>query len=390
MKFKKLYCSMRIGINARFLIKNRQEGLGVYTQEVSQRLAKIYPEHEWYFIFDRQYDESFITSSNITPVIAYPSARHPLLWYWWFEKSLPKQFSKHRLDMFFSTDSYLSLSTKIPQLLTVHDLAFEYFPKSIPWLVHQYYQYFTPRYCHKANQLIAISNHTKEDILLKYQIEANKIHTIPNGVSNEFSVLNPIEIQTIRNQFSQGKPYFLYVGAIHPRKNVISILQAFEQLKTAYPDLPHQLLIVGRNAWDNQSLVDYLNNMQHQKEVIWKESLERHTLEKIIGAATAMVYLSLYEGFGLPVLESMASGVTVITSENSPMEEIVQDTGLIVAPLDIHQISSAMYQLATDESLRTSLNIKSKIKSQEYHWDITAQETGKVIEQMLNQIKLVR
>ena len=73
---------MRIGINTRFLIKNRQEGLGVYTQEVSQRLAKIYPEHEWYFIFDRQYDESFITSSNITPIISYPSARHPLLWYW--------------------------------------------------------------------------------------------------------------------------------------------------------------------------------------------------------------------------------------------------------------------------------------------------------------------
>jgi glycosyltransferase involved in cell wall biosynthesis len=381
---------MRIGINTRFLIKNRQEGLGVYTQEVSQRLAKMYPEHEWYFIFDRQYDESFITSSNITPIISYPSARHPLLWYWWFEKSLPKQFSKHRLDMFFSTDSYLSLSAKIPQLLTVHDLAFEYFPKSIPWLVHQYYQYFIPRYCRKANQLIAISNHTKDDIISKYEIKESKIHTIYNGVSNEFSVLNPIEIQNVRNQFTQQKPYFLYVGAIHPRKNVISILQAFEKLKTSHPDLPHQLMIVGRNAWDNQSFVDYLNNMEHRKDIIWMESLEKSTLVKIIGAATSMVYVSLYEGFGLPVLESMASGVTVITSKNSPMEEIVQDGGRIVSPLDVQEISNAMYQIATDENLRISLNLKSKIISHQYHWDKTAQETGQLIEQMLSQINIIR
>ncbi|HUH75432.1 MAG TPA: glycosyltransferase family 1 protein [Chitinophagales bacterium] len=381
---------MRIGINARFLIKNRQEGLGVYTQEVSQRLAKMYPEHEWYFIFDRQYDESFITSSNITPVIAYPSARHPLLWYWWFEKSLPKQFSKHRLDMFFSTDSYLSLSAKIPQLLTVHDLAYEYFPKSIPWLVHQYYQNFIPRYCRKANQLIAISNHTKQDLLLKYQIEENKIHTIPNGVSSEFSVLKPSEIQEVKAQYTRHQPYFLYVGAVHPRKNVISILQAFEKMKTSQPDLPHQLVIVGRNAWDNQSFMDYLNKMQYRKEVIWMESLEKSTLVKIIGAATAMVYVSLYEGFGLPVLESMASGVTVITSENSPMEEIVQDGGCIVSPLDIDEISGAMTRLATDESLRLELNTKSKIISQQYHWDKTAQQTGKVIEEMLNKINSSR
>lgn len=377
---------MRIGINTRFLIKNRQEGLGVYTQEVSQRLAKMYPEHEWYFIFDRKFDESFITSSNITPIISYPSARHPLLWYWWFEKSLPQQFSKHRLDLFFSTDSYLSLSAKIPQLLTVHDLAFEHFPNSIPWLVREYYQYFTPRFCQKADQLIAISNHTKADIVNNYQIEESKIHTIPNGVSDEFSVLSPIKIQSIRNQFTLGKPYFLYVGAVHPRKNVISILKAFEKLKTSHPDLPHQLLIVGRNAWDNQSFSDYLINMQHRKDVIWMESLEKLILVKIIGAATAMVYISLSEGFGLPVLESMASGVTVITSENSPMEEIVQDAGLIVSPLDIHQISNAMYQIAIDENLRTSLTLKSKNHSQQYHWDKTTQETGKIIEQMLDKI----
>ena len=205
-----------------------------------------------------------------------------------------------------------------------------------------------------------------------------------------FSNIKLKKIQSIRNQYSQQKPYFLYVGAVHPRKNVISILQAFEKLKTSHPDLPHQLLIVGRNAWDNQSFLDYLNNMQHRKDVIWMESLERLALVQVIGAAIAMVYISLYEGFGLPVLESMASGVTVITSINSPMEEIVQDAGLVVNPLDIHQIANAMYQIAIDENLRNSLNSKSKKISHLYHWDKTARETGLLIEQMLDKIEIVQ
>ncbi len=374
---------MRIGINTRFLLKNRMEGIGVYTQEVSKRLAHMYPEHEWIFFFDRAFDASFITSSNISPVVVNPPSRHPFLWYWWFEKSLPKAFLKYKTDLFFSTDSYLSLSAKIPQLLTVHDLAFEYYPKGIPWLVNQYYRHYTPLYCKRADHIIAISDQTKKDIIAHYNINDEKISTIPNGVSDDFRVLTEAEIISTRKQFSRQLPYFLYVGAVHPRKNVISVLKSFEQFKIQYPDLPHLLLIVGRNAWDNSELLEYYNSMQYRNNVVWLENITREDLTAITGSATAMLYLSLYEGFGLPVLESMSSGVTVITSQNSPMEEIVQDTGLIVAPLEIQEIVSAMYKIASDDGCRNKLQQKTVLRSKSYHWDLTAQKTGALITSML-------
>lgn len=374
---------MRIGINTRFLLKDRLEGIGVYTQEVSQRLAKLYPEHEWYFLFDRAFDDSFITSDNITPIVTSPPARHPFLWYWWFEKSLPKKIEKHQIDLFFSTDSYLSLSVRIPQLLTVHDLAFEYFPAGIPWLVNQYYRHYTPLYCQKADHLIAISNQTRKDIVAHYHIDDEKISTISNGVSDDFRVLNEKEITSTRKRFSRQLPYFLYVGAVHPRKNVISVLKSFELFKAQYPDYPHLLLIVGRNAWDNRELLEFYNSMQYRNDVIWLEKIKREELTAITGSAIAMLYLSLYEGFGLPVLESMSSGVTVITSQNSPMEEIVQDAGLVVAPLEIQEVVAAMHKIASDDTFRNTLQQKSLFRSKNYHWDITAQETGKLIERML-------
>lgn len=375
---------MRIGINTRFLLKDRLEGIGVYTQEVSQRLARLYPEHEWYFLFDRAFDDSFITSDNITPIVTFPPARHPFLWYWWFEKSLPKTFEKHQIDLFFSTDSYLSLSAKLPQLLTVHDLAFEYFPEGIPWLVNQYYRHYMPRFCHKSDHLIAISEQTQRDIVTHYHIRDEKISTIPNGVSDDFHVLNEEEIAATQKRFSRQLPYFLYVGAVHPRKNVISVLKSFEQFKIQYPDFPHLLLIVGRNAWDNSELLEYYNSMQFRNDVIWLENIVRKDLTDITGSATAMLYLSLYEGFGLPVLESISTGVAVITSQNSPMEEIVQDAGVAVNPMEVQEVVAAMYKIVSDDVFRNLLRNKSMQRSKHYHWDITARKTGNLIEKMLS------
>lgn len=370
---------MRIGINTRFLLKNGLEGIGIYTQELAQRLAKNYPEHQWYFFFDREFDEKYITSSNITPIIIPPPARHPILWHIWFEASLPFFLKKHKIDFLFSPDSYASLSTEVLQLLTVHDIAFEYYPKATPWLVSKYYKKYLPKYCEKANHIIAISNQTKNDLLNKYHIADEKISVIPNGVSNDFKPLDTNTIELTKIKYSNGRPYFLYVGAIHPRKNIISILQAFNYFKSHHSNLPHQLLLVGRDAWGNDELFSYYQNMPYKEDVIWIENITPSELVKITASSTAMVYMSLYEGFGLPVLESMACGRCVITSKDSPMSEIVGDSGIVLPPTQIESIASAMHSLATDNCLREELNKKSIKRSKNYHWGITAKKTGDLI-----------
>ena len=374
---------MRIAINTRFLLKDKLEGIGVYSMEISQRLARMYPEHQWFFLFDRPFDESFITSKNIIPVVLPPPARHPFLWYWWFEKSIPPFLIKHKIDLFFSPDSFLSLSAKIPQLFTVHDIAYEYFPRSIPWIVNRYYRHYIPLFCKKASNIITISNHTRNDLLKLYQIPNEKITVIPNGVSDLFRPLSTEEIIPVKKQFSDGLPYFLYVGSVHPRKNILSILQAFELLKTKHNSLSHQLVIAGRKAWGNDELFRYLRKMSYQSQVHWYENETHETIAKLYAGATALIYPSMYEGFGLPVLESIACGVPVITSIDSPMSEIASDCGIMINPHNYQEIYQAMLQFATNDTLHAKYALICLERASQYHWEKSANEIAQVIFKLL-------
>ena len=122
---------MRIAINTRFLLKDKLEGIGWFTFEVVKQLVTNHPEHEFIFLFDRPYDKSFVFAKNVTPVVINPPARHPLLWYWWFEWSVPYALKKHKIDLFFSPDGYLSLKTNVPTVIVMHDLAFEHHPEDV-------------------------------------------------------------------------------------------------------------------------------------------------------------------------------------------------------------------------------------------------------------------
>src|SRR5450432_4302121 len=130
---------MRIAVNVRFLIKNKLEGIGWFTNETLKRITSQHPEHQFFFFFDRPYDSSFIFSENIKPMVLFPPARHPLLWYYWFEYAVPKALKKVKPDVFLSTDAYLSIHTQVKELLVVHDLAFLHFPGHINSLTSKYY-----------------------------------------------------------------------------------------------------------------------------------------------------------------------------------------------------------------------------------------------------------
>ena len=142
---------MRIGINTRFLLPHKMEGFGWYTYEVVKRLVENHPEHEFIFFFDRPYDSNFIFGENVTPVVLFPQARHPFLFYWWFEFSIPKALKEHKCDLFFSPDGYLSLKTSVPQIGVIHDINFEHNPKDLKWLMRKYYQRYFPKFAKKSS-----------------------------------------------------------------------------------------------------------------------------------------------------------------------------------------------------------------------------------------------
>ena len=135
---------MRIAVNTRLLLKGKLEGIGWYTNETLKRIVREHPEHEFIFFFDRPYDPSFIFASNVTPVVFEPQARHALLFYIWFELRIPYMLRKYKADLFLSTDGLLSLKTKVPTCLVIHDLAFEHYPEHLKRSHRMYLRKFSP------------------------------------------------------------------------------------------------------------------------------------------------------------------------------------------------------------------------------------------------------
>lgn len=312
---------MLIAVNTRFLIRDKLEGIGWFTYETMKRITQNHPEHQFLFLFDRDWDPDFVFSDNVTPIKVWPPARHPYLWKYWFDHALPRIFRKYKPDIFISTDGMLSLTTDVPTVLVVHDLAYIEFPHHIPKLTYEFLKFNTPKYLLKAVSIITVSEFSKQDIIDKYRVADDKIHVVANGASEQFKPIDEPRQAQIREQLTGGNPYFIYVGSIHPRKNVGKLLQAYDQLRSE-GICNHKLLVVGRFAWKTGATHDIFKSMQFKDDVIFAGSMNQSRLTEAIGAADALVYPSLFEGFGIPVLEARYAGVPVICSNRSSLPEV--------------------------------------------------------------------
>ena len=210
---------MKIAVNTRLLLKNLLEGIGWYTFETLRRIVKAHPEHSFYFLFDRPYDSSFVFEENVTPVVLSPQARHPILFMRWFDISVNRFLRKNKIDIFLSPDGYLSLRTKTPSLAVIHDLNFEHYPKDLPWVDRKYYQYFFPRFAHKARRIATVSEYSKRDISKQYNVPLEKIDVTLNGMNNKFSTIDEPEKVKIRAKFSDSKP-FSFCWSLTSRKTL--------------------------------------------------------------------------------------------------------------------------------------------------------------------------
>ncbi len=370
---------MKIAVNTRFLLKNKLEGIGKFTRETFKRIVLAHPEHEFIFFFDRPYSEEFIFADNVTPVVLFPPARHPILFVWWFEWSVAMALRKYQPDVFVSTDGYLTLNTSIKTLLVVHDIAFVHFPEYISKAANLHYQYFTPKYLKKASHIATVSEYSKQDIIKTYHVSPKKIDVVYNGCDADFRPITAAQQSQIKEKYSQNCPYFLYLGSIHPRKNVARLIKAFDLFKSQTSN-NFKLLLAGRMAWQIQSVNEALENAKHRNDIILLDYVPEGELHQIVGAAHALVYVSLFEGFGIPILEAMYCDVPSITSSITSMPEVAADAGMLVHPYSEGEIATAMVKMATDADFRNGLIAKGKIQRQKFTWDLTAQKMWRLIE----------
>jgi glycosyltransferase involved in cell wall biosynthesis len=362
---------VRIGINARFLLDGKMEGFGWYTYEITKRLVQNHPEHEFVFFFDRPYSEKFIFGSNVTPVIIRPPARHPILFMLWFDIALPRALKKYKIDVFFSPDGYLSLQTKVPQIATIHDLNFEYFPEDLPFAARTYLRYFFPKFAKKAQQIITVSNYSKDDLVKTYAVKAEKITVAWNAASNIFKPIEIEQKQLIRNTYSNGKQYFVFVGSLHPRKNIPRLLKAFE-IYCEDQSNEWDMVIVGEALWNKSD--DYTKFTGSFKDRIhFTGRLALDDLALVVGSASCMTYVPYFEGFGIPLVEAMNCGVPIISGNLTSLPEVAGDSAIYCNPFDVNDIAKKMVEVSTDSPLLESLSKKSLDRSSQFNWDKSAE-----------------
>lgn len=370
--------NMRIALTAIFLQPNQLEGYGHYAHEVCSRLVKQHPEHEFIFLFDRAYDQQFVAAPNCTPLLVSPKARHPLAFKYWYDIAAPLALRFKKVDVWIQPFGFASLTTSIPQVLLVHDLAFLHYPQFIPWYHRRYYHWFTPRFLRKAKTVVTVSDYSQQDLIDTYQLPAEKIHVVKGAARSGFGPISWQEKEQVKDGYADGREYFLFTGGIHPRKNLLNLLKAFSLFKK-WQHSNMKLLVAGRLAWQYDDVLTKLKTYKYRNDVVMLNYLPEEQLAKITAAAYAMVYPSYFEGFGLPITEAMQSEVPVITSNTSSMPETGGDAALYADPSDPDAIAKQMLHLYRDESLRGRLIIAGKEQAARFSWDTAASELWDLI-----------
>jgi len=375
---------MKIIVNARLLVPDQLSGIGWFAYQTLKRMVTNNPQHQFVFLFDRPFEEAFIFGPNVIPEVIFPPTRHPLLSYIWLEYSIVNAVRKHNPDLFFSPDGYLSLKLKeIPAVPVIHDINFYHYPKDLPFVVNKYYQYFFPKFASQAKRIITVSEYSKNDIAKHFNISSDWIDVAYNGSNEIFKPVPETEKIVVKKELTDGYEYFVYVGVLVPRKNITRMLQAFDAFKKTSGSKT-KLVIVGAKMFLTSEMEKAYQHSAYKQDIIFTGRLTTEKLKLVLGAAKALVYVSYFEGFGIPIVEAMYAEVPIFTSNVTAMPEVAGDAALLTDPFSIDSIKDAMLTLDKDTLLRGKLIEKGTTRRQNFSWDKTAEKVWESIEKALS------
>lgn len=364
---------MRIAIDAHH-IGDRRTGTETYLYHLVKNLALLPPNGETYSIYLNQ-------TAEVEGIEGRPN----------FEsRRLPFSKRAFRYGVFYPLESWqkrfdvlhvqftLPPSLRSRSVVTVHDLCYEHFPQFFRPSVRALMKTLVPWSCRRADHVITVSESSKRDLVELYGIQPSRITVTYPGAGSQFRPMDRDEARTIiRTTYGVGDDFIVYVGNLEPRKNLRRLLDAFFLLKEQNK-ITHKLLIVGQASWLAKDIIAAAGRGNLSKEVVFTGYVPAEDLPRFYSAATAMVYPSLFEGFGLPVVEAMACGTPVITSFGSSLEEIAGDAALLVDPYSTSAIASAIEKVANDPHLQRSLREAGLKRSGMFSFRRMAEQTCQV------------
>jgi glycosyltransferase involved in cell wall biosynthesis len=353
---------------------HQHAGLGRYAQELLLALAVTDGQNEYVVFYNNP------ATARVDPTLErFPKITTPLSYKPWRLSAMLAHFARipqdplfPGVDLFHATDHLLPYFRRIKSVFTLHDLIFLFHPETHKPLNRWFLTLMMPRFLRAADAVIAVSECTKRDAIRFYGIPEEKITVIYEGVNPRFRPASPEAIAAVRARYNLPEHFILYVGTIEPRKNLTALLEAFHHLLATH-DL--RLVFVGKKGWLYEGFFRRLRELGLEDRVIFTGYVPDEDLPAIYSAADLFVFPSLYEGFGLPVLEAMACGTPVVCSNTSCLPEVAGDAALLVDPADVRALAGAMERALTDEALRVTLRARVMGKARGFTWEQAAQKT---------------
>ena len=375
---------MKIAINC-WVLRNKQlDGIGYFTVNTFSRMISDHPETEFLIMADKNFTDSYFDFPNVTIHRIFPPYRHPALYLAYMETLVPLFLKKYRPDIFVSAEGFLSLISSCPQLPVIYDLNFEHFPENLPWKNRVYFRTFFKRFARKATRIATISEYSKQDIVDLYKIPADKIDNVSCGINSSFRPLSVDEKQKAKNKFAKGKPYFFFVGSMHPRKNVHRLLLAFEKFKSS-TNSEMNLVIAGAMLWSKSEITDTYEQSRFKDDINFTGRLSDADLGTAIGGAYALTFVPVFEGFGLPIVEAFQAEVPVLAANATSLPEVAGDAAVYADPFSVDSIAAGMESLYLNENdLVQKLIANGRLQKNKFSWPNTARLMWDCIQQAIS------
>ncbi|MCU0501939.1 MAG: glycosyltransferase family 4 protein [Anaerolineae bacterium] len=366
---------MLIGIDASRATIARRTGTETYSRNLIHALIGLGSEHCFRLYTNGPAEVPGATAANVE-IRAIPFPRL------WTHLRLSAEMLAHPPDVLFVPAHVLPLIHPRRSVVTVHDLGYLHYPEAHRAADRRYLEWSTRWNGRQATAVLADSQATKDDLVRAYGVDPGRVHVVYLGRDQAFGpVRDADQIAHVRERYGIVGRYLLYVGTLQPRKNLARVIDAFAGLAGDPALAGVQLVLAGKRGWLYDDLFAQVTRLGLTSRVVFPGYVEEADLPALLSGALALVFPSLYEGFGIPVLEAGACGVPVITSKTSSLPEVAGDAALLVDPHDVDAIADALLRIATDAELRAELDRRGQENVKRFSWEKCARETLTVLEE---------
>jgi glycosyltransferase involved in cell wall biosynthesis len=367
---------MKVLIDATGVTRNKA-GVGVYARNLIDQITSVNSgPHYFLLVQDDDPELDFGSRSNVT-MIRVPARLFRILPFRFLLEQIvvPLLLLKYKIDVVHSLHySFPLVRFGTKQVVTLHDMTFFSMPEVHTFIKIRYFRFFIRAAVRLADKIIFVSQSSLQDCVSRLGPPHGSSTVIHLGKSDAFHPgLDPVVIQRVKDKYGLQADFVLYVGTIEPRKNLVALASAFATACQQYPGL--LLVFAGMKGWMCDDLDETIRSLNLQSRVVFTGFVPEDEKPFLISGARVFAYPSLYEGFGIPVLEALACGVPTLTSNVSSLPEVAGQAALLVDPRSVEAISLALQQLLSDESLRERLRTESQLQAAKFTWAKTASET---------------